>query len=51
MNFGIIGAGRIAEKMAYTIMNMPEVNMYAIASRSIEKAMVCENIQAICINI
>lgn len=39
MNFGIIGAGRIAEKMAYTIMNMPEVNMYAIASRSIEKAL------------
>lgn len=39
MNFGIIGAGRIAQKMAYTIMNMPEVNMYAIASRSIEKAM------------
>lgn len=39
MNFGIIGAGRIAEKMAYTIMNMPEVNMYAIASRSMEKAL------------
>lgn len=39
MNFGIIGAGSIAESMAYTIMNMPEVNMYAIASRSIEKAL------------
>lgn len=38
MNFGIIGAGSIAESMAYTIMNMSEANMYAIASRSIEKA-------------
>ncbi len=38
MNFGIIGAGSIAETMAYTIMNMSEVNLYAIASRSIDKA-------------
>lgn len=39
MNFGIIGAGDIAGAMAYTIMSMPEVNMYAIASRSIDKAL------------
>lgn len=39
MNFGIIGAGNIAEAMAYTIMNMPDVNMYAVASRSLEKAL------------
>lgn len=39
MNFGIIGAGKIAEAMAYTIMNMPDVNMYAVASRSMEKAL------------
>ena len=38
MKFGIIGAGSIAEQMAYTIMKMPKVNMYAIASRSIERA-------------
>lgn len=38
MNFGIIGAGDIAHAMASTIVQMPEVNMYAIASRNMEKA-------------
>lgn len=38
LNFGIIGAGHIANAMATTIMQMREVNMYAIGSRSIEKA-------------
>lgn len=39
INFGIIGAGNIAHAMASTIAQMEEVNMYAIASRSMEKAM------------
>lgn len=43
MNFGIIGAGNIAEQMAYTIMKMPEANMYAIASRSMERALDYKN--------
>lgn len=38
MNFGIIGAGSIANAMATTIERMTKVNMYAVASRSIEKA-------------
>lgn len=38
INFGIIGAGNIAHAMAYTIAQMEDVNMYAIASRSMEKA-------------
>lgn len=35
---GIIGAGHIAEKMAWTLTQMPEAEAYAVASRSIEKA-------------
>lgn len=35
---GIIGAGHIAEKMAWTLTQMPETEAYAIASRSIDKA-------------
>ena len=38
MNFGIIGAGHIAETMATTLNQMSEPNAYAIASRSAEKA-------------
>lgn len=38
MNFGIIGAGSIAHAMATTIEQMPDTNMYAIASRNIDKA-------------
>ena len=35
---GIIGAGHIAEKMAWTLTQMPETQPYAVASRSLEKA-------------
>ena len=35
---GIIGAGKIAASMAETVGRMPEACLYAIASRSIEKA-------------
>lgn len=35
---GIIGAGSIAASMAETVGRMPEAHLYAIASRSIEKA-------------
>ena len=35
---GIIGAGYIAEKMAYTLGKMDSAQAYAIASRSLEKA-------------
>lgn len=38
LNFGILGAGDIAHAMATTISQMKSVNMYAIASRSMEKA-------------
>ena len=38
MRVGIIGAGGIAEKMAKTIRGLKDVENYAIASRSIEKA-------------
>lgn len=40
MNIGIIGAGRIAEKLAAAINNVDGVNLYAISSRSFEKARV-----------
>lgn len=36
--FGIIGAGDIANAMAKTISNMSDVDMYAIASRNLDKA-------------
>ena len=35
---GIIGAGHIAEKMAWTLTQMSEAEPYAVASRSLEKA-------------
>lgn len=38
INFGIIGAGDIAHAMANTISQMEDVCMYAIASRSVDKA-------------
>lgn len=38
MNVSIVGAGHIAEAMAKTINMMDGVELYAIASRSIEKA-------------
>ncbi len=38
MKMAILGAGGIAEKMAATIKEMPEVEAYAVASRSLEKA-------------
>lgn len=39
IHFGILGAGDIAHTIAFTISQMKDVNMYAIASRSMEKAM------------
>lgn len=38
MRLGIIGAGKIARKMALTINSMEDASLYAIASRSKEKA-------------
>lgn len=38
MKLGILGAGMIAELMADTIKGLPEVEAYAVASRSMEKA-------------
>lgn len=38
MRIGIIGAGKIAKKMALTINSMEDASLYAIASRSMEKA-------------
>lgn len=38
MNVGIIGAGKIAKKMATTINGMATASAYAIGSRSLEKA-------------
>lgn len=38
MKLGIMGAGSIARKMAYTVGEMEHVEAYAIASRSLEKA-------------
>lgn len=38
LKVGIIGAGHIAEKIAYTISHCPGLCLYAVASRSIEKA-------------
>lgn len=35
---GIIGAGHIAEKMAYTVQCMENASCYAVASRSLSKA-------------
>ena len=38
MNLAILGAGRIACTMARTINGMEDVNLYAVASRSLERA-------------
>ncbi len=38
MNFAILGAGHIAEKMANTVAQMEGVKLYAVASRTFEKA-------------
>ncbi len=38
MNVGIIGAGRIAGTLARTMAEMKTVKLYAVASRSLEKA-------------
>lgn len=38
LNMGIIGAGDIAHAMAGTVTKMENINMYAIASRSLEKS-------------
>ena len=38
MNLAILGAGRIACTMARTISGMEDVNLYAVASRSLERA-------------
>lgn len=40
---GIIGAGSIAASMAETVGRIPEAHLYAIASRSIEKAREFQN--------
>ena len=38
MNVGIIGAGHIAEKAAWTLSRMPDMQCLAVGSRSLEKA-------------
>lgn len=38
VKMGILGAGAIAEKMALTIMKMPDIESYAIASRDLCRA-------------
>lgn len=38
LNLGIMGAGGIAGTMASTVSKMPDVNCYAVASRTMEKA-------------
>lgn len=38
MNLAILGAGRIACTMARTVNQMEDVNLYAVASRSLERA-------------
>ena len=38
VKFGIWGAGHIAHAMAGTIVQMKDVQMYAVASRNLEKA-------------
>ena len=37
-NIGILGLGKIARKMASTVNDMDGVNLYAVSSRSAEKA-------------
>lgn len=38
MNIGILGAGRIAITMANTVNGMDDINLYAVASRDLERA-------------
>lgn len=38
LKFGIIGAGHMAERMADTVRQMKQVELYAVASRTEEKA-------------
>lgn len=38
MNLAILGAGKIAHTMARTVNQMEDVNLYAVASRSMERA-------------
>ena len=38
MKIAILGAGNIAEKLAYTMARLEEAECYAVASRSLEKA-------------
>lgn len=38
MNIAIIGTGGIAHKMARTVTQLPNVNLYAVVSRHLEKA-------------
>lgn len=38
MKIGILGAGNIARKMAYTLNHLEETSCYAIGSRTLEKA-------------
>ncbi len=38
MNLAILGAGRIAVTMANTVNQMDDVNLYAVASRNLERA-------------
>lgn len=38
MNIAIMGAGGIANAMAYTVNAMDDAKLYAIGSRSLEKA-------------
>ena len=38
MNIGIMGAGKIAGVMADTINKMDDVELYAVGSRTLEKA-------------
>lgn len=39
MKIAILGAGKIARKMAYTITQVPDAEPYAVASRSYDKAL------------
>ena len=38
MNIGFIGAGQIANTMAYTMQRMEDVNLYAVAARDLDRA-------------
>lgn len=38
LKFAILGAGNIADKMASTVIHMPQIIPYAVASRSLERS-------------